>query len=237
MKLHLISALLIASNMLCAQNTPNNNNSNLGVYSADMYYEEAEKEWKSTENAKEDIPAQAIASNTLQDIDSKIAKLNGTPDERYNYHFKNADKKKDIRYASIPNMIYFPEGFTMSIPNDKYYINRHNGKYTFSREDTQDENANFEVYVTDFDLQKSLAENNHFCVSKNRNLGLYIVYTIDRQTNTKDILGFRLFYTLPIDENTYVTVRSNLFNSYEQNRFYVHDVVNLHYGNVFYTNR
>ncbi len=223
--------------MLYAQNTSNVNSSNLGVYSADMYYEEAEKEWKPVESAKEITSTQAIASNTLQDIDNKISTLVGTSDERYNQRFKNAEQKKDIRHTSIPNMVYFPEGFTMRIPNDKYHISRHNGKYTFSRKDTPDENANFEVYVTNFDLQKSLAENNHFCVSKNRNLGLYAVYTIDKRTNTKDILGFRLFYTLPIDGNTYVTVRSNIFNSYEQNRFYVHDVVNLQYGSVFYTNR
>jgi len=161
-----------------------------------------------------------------------------TPEDpdMYNYLFKNIlENKKDAKLSNIDNVIYFPEGFSMSLPNNKYNITREKGKYIFHQKDFPDETANFEIYVTDFDLQESLSDNGHFLVSKNNNLGLYGIYSIDKQTDQRKILGFRLFYTLPIDNNKYVTARSTLFKNYEDSKLYVKDVVNLNYGNLYYT--
>lgn len=270
MKLHLIPMLMLAASTVLHAQTKPNASANLGVYTADMYYEEAEREWKPVQkNETTAAPApinvqaqtvqapaitqpQAVVPPTIiqpQAVQPPTPVMTNTvavpvvaanipdDDDKYNYQYKNIEEKKEVRLANIPNVVFFPEGFTMRVPENTYNIIRKNGKYSFYHKEIPDQSANFEVYVTNFDLQKSLPQNNHFCISKNKNLGMYIVYSVDKKTNTKDILGFRLFYTLPIDENTYVTVRSTLFSSYELNKLYVDDVVNLNYANAYYTSK
>ncbi len=207
--------LLLAGTMLYAERGEN-------VYTSEMYYDEAEAKWEESLN----IPERASQAEK---------KNSGNTSNRIEYTdlFSDIKGEKDIRSAHIPNVVYFPEGFSMRIPKDTYEITREKGKYTFYMKETPGETANFEVYVTDFDLQASLHDNGYFCISKNKNLGMYAVYTVNKKTNTRSIHGFRLFYTLPIEGDKYVTVRSSLFKNYKQSSQYVNEIVNLNYGETY----
>jgi len=157
--------------------------------------------------------------------------------DQFNYSYKKAIDDRSVRLANNPNIIRFPEGFTMSLPQNKYNITKENGIYTFRYKNVPDQTANFDIYVTDFNLQESLPDNGHFCVAKNENLGLYAIYTVNKETDKRNIIGFRLFYTLPITESKYITARSILFKNYEDSKKYVDEIVNLHQDNRLYTSR
>ncbi len=228
--------LIVAVAKLYSQDKPEN--TNLGVYNADMYYNELGNEWKFIYPAtviQNEVQISKLVKEPILEVSKAdmeiISPITENILEEYNYDSKIVKKTaKDIQRPNIPHMVYFPEGFAMTIPKDKYEIVRSKGKYTFIYKDFPDEAAHFDVYVTDFDLQSSLEEHNHFCVSKNKNLAVYAVYTIDEKTDQRIITGFRMFYTLPINNNKYVTVRSLLFKEFNDNNLYIKDIVNLNYA-------
>lgn len=154
--------------------------------------------------------------------------LHQKDDQLFNTEYKqivNSVVQKNI--ADSFEKIYFPEGFTMNLPKNTYTISKEKGKYIFQYKKTPSEFASFEVFVTDYNIQDVLASNNYFLVSKNGELALYGVYALNEKTNMREILGFRLFYTVLLDNNVYITSRSNIFKDYTLNKNYIKEVANI----------
>ncbi|MFR9166388.1 MAG: hypothetical protein ACLVKO_09320 [Dysgonomonas sp.] len=169
---------------------------------------------------------EGVAENNSVKKAVKITSEENTPANT----FAELPKEKHKVFAGEQDEVQkvaFPEGFVMELPVNTYVINRQGGHYTFKFKNHPEQKVDFDVIVTNFNPHDRLKENNHFLVSKNRNLGLYGLYVNNEVTGKRDILGFRLFYTMPIDENTYVTARSVVFDSYEESQEYVEDLLAL----------
>lgn len=142
--------------------------------------------------------------------------------------YKKLEKKTSGKGRYI---ITFPEGFTLDLPLQTYLIEKKGDRYELCLRDDAKKNIDLEVLVTDYNVQDYLKANNYFIVSKNRNFTLYGLFRNNFTTGKSEILGFRLFNTVAVDKNTYVTVQSPLLESEDMKKYYINDIISLRKDN------